>query len=84
VIGARTGAVMGILRSIGRGDFLRTIEGERAIPIATDGGGNAFPMTADGQVWPWGHETNKTMKIAKSFSNFLSSVVDEWAAYIAH
>jgi cell wall assembly regulator SMI1 len=82
-VGCWIGGIEQLLRSIGRGDFPRTIEGARAIPIATDGAGNAFLMTADGQVWRWDHETDKTMKVATSFSEYLSQVVDEWAAYIA-
>jgi hypothetical protein len=50
------GGIERLMRSACRGDFPRNVENEPAIPVATDGGGNAFLLAADGQVWRWDHE----------------------------
>ena len=54
------------------------------IPIATDGGGNAFLLSLHtGDVWRWDHETGATHLVATSFASFLERVVADWEAYIA-
>lgn len=68
---------------IDRGSFPRVAEGESAIPVATDGGGNAFLLGASGRVWRWDHETNKLQLVAESFGSLLERVAEDWAAYIS-
>jgi hypothetical protein len=73
------GGTSGLTRSVSRGDFPRRIEsgGElvAVAPIATDGGGNAFLLTAhDGRVWRWDHETGTLAAVAGSFVAFLERV----------
>jgi hypothetical protein len=63
--------------------FPRTIDGVQVIPVATDGGGNAFLLGASGCVWRWGHETGKVLQVADSFEAFLQRVVDDWEAYVS-
>jgi hypothetical protein len=66
------------------GDSLpRIADGEVAIPIATDGGGNAFVLGASGQVWQWNHETDKLNLVAASFGAFLERVAEDWAAFVS-
>jgi hypothetical protein len=77
------GGTTGLTRSIGRGDFPGIIDsgGERVpvAPIATDGGGNAFLLTAsDGRVWRWDHETGGVSPVAGSFVAFLERVAEDW------
>jgi hypothetical protein len=77
------GGTTALTRSVSRGDFPRTIEsgGETVsvAPIATDGGGNAFLVTAhDGQVWRWDHETGTLAAVAVSFGAFLERVARDW------
>lgn len=67
---------------IGEGSTPHDLHGSPVIPVATDGGGNVFLMTADGVVWKWGHETGTVADVAPSFTAFLSRVADDWAAYI--
>jgi hypothetical protein len=64
-------------------DAPRTAGGERAIPIATDGGGNAFLLAASGIVWRWDHETGKLARVASSFGAFLERVAEDWEAYVS-
>ena len=72
-----------VKRLIERGSFPRVADGESAIPVATDGGGNAFLLGASGKVWRWDHETDRLQFVAASFDAFLERVADDWAAYIA-
>ena len=58
------------------------VEGERAIPVATDGGGNAILLSSSGAIWRRDHETGKAEKVAASFGAFLKRVAEDWAAYI--
>ena len=61
-----------LLRSIERGDFPGSVESHRVMPIATDGGGNAFlmPGDSDGRVWKWSHETSEVKVLAEVPSNY--------------
>src|SRR6202044_2402277 len=52
------GGARQLARSAEQGNLPRSVNGERAIPVATDGGGNAFLLTANGRVWRWNHETD--------------------------
>lgn len=61
----------------------RVANGEVTIPVATDGGGNAFLLGANGQVWRWDHETDKLKLVAASFGAFLERVAEDWAAYVS-
>ena len=90
---ADTGAVVGMsihngywLGGVARLDpaaFPRAAAGEPAAPVATDGGGNAFLLSAGGRVWRWDRETGRVSPVAGSFADFLARVADDWAAYIA-
>ena len=73
------GGTAGLARSAARGDFPETMDsgGERitVMPVATDGGGNAFFLIpADGRVWRWDHETGTLSAVADSFVGFLERV----------
>jgi hypothetical protein len=61
----------------------RKVSSECVVPIATDGGGNGFLISAGGRVWRWDHETGRLSVVAASFAEFLERVVQDWAAYIA-
>ena len=54
-----------------------------AAPVALDGGGNGFLVSASGRVWRWDHETSQVRLVADSFTAFLNRVAADWAAYIA-
>jgi hypothetical protein len=57
---------------------------ERVVPVAWDGGGNAFLLSpATGRVWRWDHETGGTTQVASSFTEFLARVVVDWEAYVS-
>ena len=60
------GDVVRLTRAIQRGDFPREVGGEMTIPVATDGGGNAFLMSSVGRVWRWDHETGDRSVVADS------------------
>jgi SMI1 / KNR4 family (SUKH-1) len=77
------GDAKGPARSLHRKDFPSIVKGERVAPVATDGGGNAFLLSAIGHVWRWDHETDKVEMIAESFESFLEKVADDWAAYVS-
>lgn len=64
--------------------FPREVAGEPAAPVATDGGGNAFLLSAGGRVWRWDHETGSVSAVAPSFAGFLSRVADDWTAYVTY
>ena len=66
-----------------RGSLPGIAAGEAAIPVATDGGGNAFLLSASGVVWQWNHETGEVENVAPSFGAFLERVAEDWAAYIS-
>jgi hypothetical protein len=56
---------------------------ESVIPIATDGGGNAFLLSVKtGRVWRWNHENDEVRPVTSSFTEFLHRVVEDWTAYI--
>jgi hypothetical protein len=77
------GGVEQLARSLDRGDFPREVSGDPAVAVATDGGGNAFLLSARGRVWRWDHETGSVSEVAASFAGFLARVADDWAAYVA-
>ena len=65
--------------------------------IAGDGGGNQFLMgtsnATNGYIWKWSHEfpprfdgmASEGLKlVAKSFTQFLALVVDDWEHFAAH
>ena len=89
---AETGAVVGMsvhngywLGGVARLDpaaFPRVSGSEAVAPVATDGGGNAFLLSATGRVWRWDRETGSVSQEAESFAAFLSRVADDWAAYV--
>jgi len=66
-----------------RGDFPRTVSSQKAIPIATDGGGNAFVLAENGSVWRWDHESERVVQVSSSFEVFLERVTADWAAFVA-
>jgi hypothetical protein len=71
------------IKQLLNGDGLpRAVDGEAAIPVATDGGGNAFLVTSSGAIWRWDHEAGKVKLVADSFGAFLERIVEDWAAYI--
>ena len=90
---ARTGGVVGMsvhngywlggVERLAPDAFPREVAGEPAAPVATDGGGNAFLLSAGGRVWKWDHETGRVSEVAASFAAFLVRVADDWAAYVA-
>ena len=48
------------------------------MPVATDGGGNAFLVDVDtSAVWFWDHEIKADRVVAKDFVDFLRRVADE-------
>jgi cell wall assembly regulator SMI1 len=54
------------------------------IPIATDGGGNAFLLSArDGRICRWNHESGATKLVAASFGSFLEAVAADWEHELA-
>jgi cell wall assembly regulator SMI1 len=70
-------------RSIHRRDFPAEVdvrgEAVRAIPLATDGGGNAFMLAVAGSVWRWDHETNGCTFVAENLGTFLHRVAEDWS-----
>ena len=77
------GDVESLARLVGRNDFPRLVAWEPAVPVATDGGGNAFLLTSSGRVWRWDHETDNMREVAASFADFLERIADDWAAYVS-
>jgi cell wall assembly regulator SMI1 len=73
----------GINRLIDGDSLPRVANGEAAIPVATDGGGNAFLLGASGRVWRWNHETDRMNLVAASFGAFLERVAADWSAYVS-
>ena len=77
------GGTGALTRSVLRNDFPKELKTGgsliQALPVATDGGGNAFLVASDGGgVWRWDHETRNTAQVATSFSKFLARVADDW------
>jgi hypothetical protein len=81
--GYSVGGVEQLARSLSRGDFPRSVAEDSAVPVATDGGGNAFLLSSNGKVWLWDRETGSVAEVAGSFSEFLARVADDWTAYVA-
>jgi len=81
------GGVEQLLRSVGRNDFpakLVEAENDVVVPVATDGGGNAFLMSVNDQrVWKWNHETGNSTPVAHDFVSFLGRIADDWEHFIA-
>ena len=79
------GGPVELARSIRRNDFPADLdEGGRtvrAIPLATDGGGNAFLM-AGGSVWRWNHETGVCTVVAGGLDEFLRRVAQDWSHHL--
>jgi hypothetical protein len=73
----------GIKKPLSGHGLPRVVDGEPAIPFATDGGGNAFLLSASGAIWRWDHETGKATVVAESFGGFLERVVQDWAAFVS-
>lgn len=71
-----------LLRMIQRNDIFRVDDREPAVPIATDGGGNAFLIYGDGRVERWNHETEQCEFVADSFDDFLARVTEDWEAFV--
>jgi hypothetical protein len=70
-------------RSIRRGDFPKHVScngrNERVIPVATDGGGNAFFLCHDVDgVWRWDHETGAESFVAEDLCRFLHRIAEDW------
>src|SRR5262249_3223104 len=66
-----------------RDDFPAAVNGrtgpEPVVPVARDGGGNAFLQSlVGGQVWRWDHETGAVRVVAPSFHGFLERVAEDW------
>jgi hypothetical protein len=76
------GGVERLARCIEAEGFPREVAGEMAAPIATDGGGNGFLLSASGRVWRWDHETGVVSPVVASFTEFLARVAADWQAYV--
>ena len=82
------GGAEALARSVARGDFPRVVSdgstSAPAMPIATDGGGNAFlARIADGSVWRFDHETGIVEPVASSIDGFLHRVAEDWVHFAA-
>ena len=74
---------MELARSLRRGDLPTVVTAEgratKVIPVATDGGGNAFLMAADlGTIWRWDRETGTLARVARDLAEFLHLVAEDW------
>jgi hypothetical protein len=73
-------------RSIRRRDFPAELDVQgqtiRAIPLATDGGGNAFLLAGGGSVWRWDHETGVSTFVAEDLEEFLHRVAEDWRHHL--
>jgi hypothetical protein len=74
---------LGGVDRLARADLTQEAAGEMAVPVATDGGGKAFLLTARGRVWRWDREAARMSEVSASFAEFLDRVVSDWAAYVA-
>jgi cell wall assembly regulator SMI1 len=76
------GGLAELTRSIMRGDFPSTLNEDNSVhvvPVATDGGGNAFLISIDdGRVWRWDHETGENIEVAATFEGFLNRIAMDW------
>lgn len=77
------GGLDALVASASDGSIPRLIREEPAVPIATDGGGNAFLVSASGRVWRWDHENGDLEQVAASVGEFLERVAADWAALAA-
>jgi cell wall assembly regulator SMI1 len=82
--GCWIGGPQQLSRSIRRSDFPGSLNAEgrdeRVLPIATDGGGNAFLLTIRlGSVWRWDHETGGVACVSSTIADFLGRVAEDWA-----
>ena len=77
------GGLANLTRATQASELPRNVNGHPAVPIATDGGGNAFLLASEGAIWRWDHETGDFRRIADSFSEFLALVAADWEAYVA-
>lgn len=75
--GAET--LAGLIQS---GAVPRTVPDGPCLPVALDGGGNVFLLSAPGRVWRWGHEAGRMSLVADSFGAFIERVVADWRAYV--
>jgi hypothetical protein len=75
-----------LARSIRRRDFPAEIDAggtrARALPFATDGGGNAFMLVTGGSVWRWDRETGAATRVADDLPAFLGRVADDWRRHL--
>ncbi len=72
----------GITQILNGDNVPRVANGQTAIPVATDGGGNMFLLTCNGTICRWNHETAESQQVAASFGVFVERVAEDWAAYI--
>jgi len=77
------GGTAELIRSVQRGDHPTSVvvgrSTERVVPVATDGGGNAFLATVDGgAIWRWAHEVDGAERIAPTFETFLRRIAEDW------
>lgn len=77
------GGVEKLVALIGANRVPRELAGEPSTPVATDGGGNSFLLSAGGRVWRFDRETGQVSEVAGSFTAFLEWVVADWSAYVA-
>jgi len=82
--GYAIGGPLQLARSLRRQDFPASLDVQapsaRAIPVATDGGGNAFMVAlGDGSVWRWDHETGALERVARDLPDFLGRIAEDWA-----
>ena len=74
---------IGGLEQLANSGLPRRAQDEAAVPIATDGGGNAFLLSSSGRVWRWDHETDGIALIAANVEAFLERVAADWEAIVA-
>jgi cell wall assembly regulator SMI1 len=77
------GGIALIIMNVRRGDFPPAVAEENGpdavVPVATDGGGNAFLMSLrGGTVWKWDHETGGVRIVADNFTAFLGRILQDW------
>ena len=77
------GGSVELARSVRRGDFPPDVPVDgvrrRAVPVATDGGGNAFlTSVGDPRVWGWMQASGELHDVAPDFEAFLARVAEDW------
>ena len=82
------GGIDQLSRNIARGDFpaLINVNGRQipVMPIATDGGGNAFLMSiADQTVWKWDHETRNVRIVSENFPAFIRRILQDFEHWLS-